>query len=79
MFKDYSDKFQNKKGAKTYFNILSDYQLQLERLDEAIVWEEVEEENPQQSLLEEIKEEPSEQETEQIVEVEEGQNLERKI
>ena len=79
MFKDYSDKFQNKKGAKTYFNILNDYQLQLERLDEAIVWEEVEEENPQQSLLEEIKEEPSEQETEQIVEVEEGQNLEEKI
>ena len=44
MFKDYSEKFQNKKDAKTYFNILSDYQHQLERLDEAIVWEEVEEE-----------------------------------
>ena len=44
LFKEYNKKFKDEPEAKTYFDMLDNYQNQLWNLDEAMIWEEVEEE-----------------------------------
>ena len=52
LYKDYSDKFTKQKNAKSYFSMLNNYKDEISKLDEEIIWEEVEEE--EESLEEEL-------------------------
>ena len=44
LFEEFNKKYQKEPDAKTYFNMLGDYQIQLASLDEPIVWDMVDEE-----------------------------------